>query len=159
MKNTQVVKQSVAERKELNIPFYVNSKAVLDLIERLAGKSYADSFIVKQVNAINPGMDRYTISDTTENGKSKILIEATSGVAAASAFNWYLKNRCGCYVGPITRRLNFPSNPPAVGTAHSDDSVFLYRYFLNFCTFGYTFAFLELEGMGALFRLDAAVWL
>ena len=141
MKNTQMVKQSVARKKELNIPFHVNNNAILGLIERLAGKSYADSFIIQPLNALEPGMDRFMISDTIENGKSKILIEATSGVAAASAFNWYLKNRCGCYVGPITRRLNFPANPPVVGAVHSDDSVFLYRYFLNFCTFGYTFSF------------------
>lgn len=111
--------------------------AVSGLIERIAGKKYAEKFIFSQIEPLNKGMDRYSIEDTKSK---KILIKATSGVAAACAFKWYLENRCGSYVGPLTKRLNLPENPPD-STFHSDESLCLYRYFLNYCTYGYTLVF------------------
>ncbi len=136
------VKKAAAEVKELNVPFVFNSDAVFGLIERIAGKSYRDAFELKQIGASAVGMDEYRISDT-ESGK--ILIEATGGIAAASAFKWYLENKCNSYVGPITRRLNFPKAPPKVGKAVENKSICLYRYFLNYCTYGYTLAFYNWE--------------
>ncbi len=135
-------KQIAAQTKEKNIPFILNNEAMYGLINRLAGKKYADSFLFSQIEPLHPGMDRYRVSDT-EDGK--VLIEATSGVAAANAFRWYIENRCDSYVGPLNRRLNFPAVPPEVGESHSDESIFLYRYCLNYCTFGYTFLFWDWE--------------
>ena len=133
----QTNKMLASQVKEKNIPFILNGEAVLGLIERIAGKAYADIFALEQIAPANTGMDRYSIEDTDDG---KILIKATSGVAAAIAFRWYLENRCDSYVGPLTRRLNFPKIPPKA-TRHSDESVCLYRYFLNYCTYGYTLAF------------------
>ena len=131
-----------AQTKERNIPFVLNEDALYGLIGRIAGKEYAAQFVFSKIEANAPGMDRYTISDTAEG---KILIEATSGVAAAGAFRWYLENRCDSYVGPLTKRLNFPKVPPMVGERQEGESAGLYRYFLNYCTFGYTFLFWQWE--------------
>lgn len=131
-------KNIAAQTKEKNIPFVLNEDALHGLVERIAGKTYADQIIFRQIPAEKVGMDRYRVSD---GKKGSILIEATSGVAAANAFRWYLENRCDSYVGPLNRRLNFPAQPPAVGESYSADSKCLYRYFLNYCTFGYTFLF------------------
>ncbi len=127
-----------AKTKESNIPFVLDVQALYGLVERIAGKTYADRIIFTQISAEQTGLDRYRVSD---GNKGTVLIEATSGVAAANAFRWYLENRCDSYVGPLNRRLNFPAEPPAVGETYSADSKCLYRYFLNYCTFGYTFLF------------------
>lgn len=132
------VKQNAAETKINNIPFKLDADALYGLVERIAGKTYAQSIHFRMIESEKPGMDRYVISDIS---KGMILIEATSGVAAANAFRWYIENRCDSYIGPLNRRLNFPSEPPAVGEAIVNESASLYRYFLNYCTFGYTFLF------------------
>lgn len=136
------VKNIAAKTKVTNIPFYLDEKALYGLVERIAGKTYADKLVFRQIPAKQPGMDRFTVSDSQDGN---ILIEATSGVAAANAFRWYLENRCDSYVGPLNRRLNFPAEPPAVGKTYSSDGKCLYRYFLNYCTFGYTFLFWKWE--------------
>lgn len=141
MTRQQKSKNSALLSKEKNIPFILNEEAVREMVRRIAGDAYADKLRFIQIPAKKAGMDSFRISDADDGG---ILIEATSGVAAASAFKWYLENRCGSYVGPLTRRLNFPESPPKA-TEHSDESVCLYRYFLNYCTFGYTLAFWKWE--------------
>ncbi len=137
MDSKQKNKLLAIETKEKNIPFVLNEKPLKELIERIAGKPYAEVFEFRQIEPISKGFDRFIIEDTDNN---KILISATSGVAAACAFRWYLENRCNSYVGPLTRRLNFPSVPPKA-TKHEQNSICAYRYFLNYCTFGYTLAF------------------
>lgn len=136
--NVVNVKEIAAQTKTKHIPFVLDRDALYGLVERIAGKVYAEHIVFCQIDPVKEGMDRYCISDSFDG---KIIIEATSGVAAANAFRWYLENRCDSYVGPLNRRLNFPENPPAVGETHNGDSACLYRYFLNYCTFGYTFLF------------------
>ena len=131
-------KQIATQTKERNIPFVLNEEALYGLVSRVAGVKYADSIRFSKIDAKKPGMDCFTLSDQADGS---ILIEATSGVAAANAFRWYIENRCDSYVGPLSRRLNFPQNPPAIGEAYHSDGLCLYRYFLNYCTYGYTFAF------------------
>ncbi len=137
--NLQQKNKMIATKiKEKNIPYKLDENAVKALIERIAGKKYADIFTFIAIEPLNKGMDRYIIEDTADN---KICIRSTSGVAAACAFKWYIENRCDSYVGPLTRRLNFPEKPPKIGETKADESICLYRYFLNYCTYGYTLAF------------------
>lgn len=136
--NSEEVKSIAAQTKIKNIPFSLDHQALYGLVQRIAGDNYAGHIRFEIVDPIEPGMDRYCISDTPDG---KILIQATSGVAAANAFRWYLENRCDSYVGPLNRRLNFPAQPPAVGETYASEGKCLYRYFLNYCTFGYTFLF------------------
>lgn len=129
-----------ADAKERNLPFLLDEETILQLIKRVAGEKYADHFIIRKIEANTTGMDRYRLSNL--NGKA--LIEATSGVAAAVAFRYYLEHCCHSYVGPLTRRLDLPSDPCPVSD-YADESVCLYRYFLNYCTFGYTLVFWKWE--------------
>lgn len=132
------VKEQAAQTKIQNIPFVLHERALYGLVERIAGKHYADSIMFSKIDPVKPGLDRFILTDLPGG---KIMIQATSGVAAANAFRWYLENRCDSYVGPLNRRLNFPENPPAIGECFQSESACLYRYFLNYCTFGYTFLF------------------
>lgn len=129
--------------KDANIPCGVQPQAVLGLIQRLAGETYAQRFRIEELAAARCGQDRFRIEDAPDG--QCIRIAATSGVAAAAAFNWYLQNRCRSYIGPLTKRMELPATPPAVGTPYEGNSPFLYRYFLNYCTFGYTFSFWKWE--------------
>ena len=138
MKETLKNKQIAARTKQEKIPFVLNEQALYGLVSRVAGKNYAEKIYFQKIDPVQTGMDRYSICD---GGDGKILISATSGVAAACAFRWYIENRCDSYVGPLNKRLNFPAVPPMVGERYSSDSICLYRYFLNYCTFGYTFVF------------------
>lgn len=135
-------KEIAAQVKEKNVPFVLDAQAVLGLITRIAGKEYADKFEIVSIEPLQTGLDRYRLSDLPDG---KILLEATSGVAAAGAFRWYLENRCNSYVGPLSRRLDFPQNPPKIGEAYTSNSICLYRYCLNYCTYGYTFPFWDWE--------------
>lgn len=131
-------RQTAAETKEKNVPFVMDTAALYGLVLRIAGKRYADAIQFQKVEPVQLGMDRFAVSDLPGG---RLLIEATSGVAAANGFRWYLENYCDSYVGPLNRRLNFPENPPAVGEKYTSEGACLYRYFLNYCTFGYTFLF------------------
>ncbi len=141
------VRIAAAKTKETNIPFVLHADVVQGLISRLAGEAYADRFAIEPLEAAQPGLDRYRLEDIPGGDAQghTIRLSATSGVAAAAAFRWYLENRCDSYIGPLTRRMNLPAEPPAVGGVHEDGSRFLYRYFLNYCTFGYTLCFWKWE--------------
>ena len=131
-----------AQMKRENIEPRLDSSSVLALVERVTGNPrYAQVLSVEQIKGEQVGMDVYEIFDQGEG----ICIRATSGTAACAAFNWYLQERCGCFVGPLTKRLCLPERPPKVGGHRRVASPFLYRYFFNYCTFGYTTAFWKWE--------------
>ena len=126
--------------KKENIPFYLDEKAFYDFIARLTNKKYADKFIIRQISS-ESGMDEYRLFDEGD----KIVIEATSGSAAGVAFNYYLKNICCVYRGMITDSGELPEIPPKVEKRVERKSLYHYRYFLNYCTFGYSFTYFAWE--------------
>ncbi len=139
--NPTEIRECAAFRKQENYPFRFQPQAILDLIGRIFGQTYAERFELRCMDGA-AGMDGFRLSDIDQGN---IRLEATSGVAAAAGIRWYLHNRCGSYIGPITRRLNIPQTPPGIGKTQEGRSPFLYRYFFNYCTFGYTCAFWDWE--------------
>ncbi len=132
----------IAEKKKKNLGNTLVEEEILNLIERVTeSKTYREKFIVRQISEEKTGMDAYRLYD---EGK-KIIIEATSGVAACVAFNTYLKEICKCFFGPITKNMKLPDNPPKVGRVIEHKSVFLYRYFMNYVTYSYTCLYYKWE--------------
>ncbi len=139
MSNLNNVQRLALQRKNANYPKGINIEAVYGLIERVFGKAYVERFVIEQ--RLSDGFDCYRLEDVTVDGKPKIRLSASSGTAAAAPLRWYLQERCDSYIGPLTRRLNLPTEPPKIGEPIQNESPFLYRYFLNYCTFSYSLAF------------------
>lgn len=137
--DTIAIKQEAARTKIHNLPAHLDPDAVKGLIARVAGQSYAAVFEVIPYEGEDDGVDAYRVSDCD----GRLVIQATSGVAAAVAFNRYLQERCDAYIGPLTERLRLPVTPPPVGEPLAARSRFYYRYLFNYCTFGYTYAFTD----------------
>lgn len=139
MSVTQLLEET-GKIKRQNIPFVLDTNEFYELVRRVTNDVYAEYVTVQQI-PYSEGMDEYEISD----GMRGIVIKATSGVAAASGFNHYLKYYCGYTVGALFRVGNLPEVPPAVGTTIHKKTPFHYRYLYNYCTFGYTYAFYDWE--------------
>ena len=129
------IQQREIDIKKTNFPATTNLDEVYALIERVTNKTYADAVLLELYEG--DGFDAFEVSDK----EGKILIRGTSGVALASAFNTYLKERCGYSIGILTTSGKLPATPPAVGETITKKSKFLYRYFFNYCTFSYTYSF------------------
>ncbi len=121
--------------KQMNFPSATDLSEVYSLIERVTNKTYANAVCLELCEG--DGFDSFTVCDKD----GKIKISATSGVALASGFNAYLKERCGYSIGVLSTSGTLPEVPPMVGEPIARKSKFLYRYFFNYCTFSYTYAF------------------
>lgn len=130
--------EKIAGKKIRNTSNIIDEKEMYALIQRVTGsKVYADKFVFKSLAYNSDGADRYEMYDDGD----KIVIEATCGVAAAVAFNYYLREYCNSYFGPINENINLPDVPPELGKSIKNNSVFLFRYFMNYCTFGFTYLY------------------
>ena len=128
--------ENIIKRKKQNVPDNLNIDALHNLILRVTGKEeYADKFCFVKSDADE--MDYYRMYDK----ENKIMVEAPNTLSAAVAFNYYLKNKCNCYFGVINTNMILPDVPPDMGESHMQKSKFLYRYFMNYCTFAYTLLF------------------
>lgn len=129
------ISQPVIDTKQTDMPAVTNLDEVYALIKRVTNQTYADA--VSLALCDGDGFDAFEVCDN--NGK--ILIKGTSGVALAAGFNAYLKDRCGYSIGALSTCGTLPAVPPTVGEPIVKKSEFLYRYFFNYCTFSYTYAF------------------
>ena len=66
-----------------------------------------------------------------------VQISATTGVAAAAGFNYYLKYFCNCHVSWEASQLNLPEELPDVNITVTLNDKF--RYYQNVCTTSYSF--------------------
>ncbi|CAF1422691.1 unnamed protein product, partial [Rotaria sordida] len=123
-------------------PIVSSSKAISDLISRVLDDAPAANLFqvsIKANLAIN-GKDVFELSNGSTSGS--ILISASTGVAAAWAFNYYLKyivNSSVYWSGKNIRISNstlFPIAKPIRIIAND-----LYRWYGNPCTFSYSAAF------------------
>lgn len=104
------------------------------LIERwLPGRS--SGFIIEEDNA-GPGTDHFTL----QSYAGKIKITGNSPLAVASGFNYYLKHYCHLDISIQGNDITPPEVFPPVKEKVVRQTPFAIRYFLNYCTFGYTMA-------------------
>jgi len=106
------------------------------LTERLI-PSHASCFEFRQLSD-SLGIDRYTV----ESKDDKIIISGNNANAMATGLNFYLKRFCNTTVSwyaeiPVELPDSLPSIPAKLqAKARVSD-----RFFLNYCTFGYTMPF------------------
>ncbi len=81
---------------------------------------------------------------TSRNGK--IVIRASNASSAAVGLNWYLKYYCHRSISHIGDNMSPVKPLPLVLRTERHVAQFRYRYYLNYCTFSYTFAFTDWKG-------------
>lgn len=109
-----------------------STRAAYALIKRVIpshAKYFEVAFIPKQ-NA----KDVFEV----ESRKGKIVLRGSTGVAVASALNYYLKNYTHCDISWNGTNLNLPAQLPMVKAKVHKNTPYRYRYDLNYCTFNYT---------------------
>ena len=76
----------------------------------------------------------------------KVVIKGTGGLAVAKGFGWYLNNYCHTKVSWYKDDLvSLPEVLPVVDTVVTQECRFEKRFFLNYCTFGYTMLWWQWE--------------
>ena len=120
---------------------YANQKVIKEisnLVGRVIGKQYVNSFEFKLRDSLQEGKDIFEITDGKDG---KIVISGNNGIAMASGFNYYLKNFLYVDYNPLFEsQLKIESIVPVEKTI-SREAQFDLRYALNFCTYSYTMAF------------------
>ncbi len=102
------------------------------LAQRLLGPR-ADAF---RFEAIPPDQGHDVFELETVAGKT--VIRGNSGVSMAMGLNWYLKQYCLRSVSLRGSNLELPDQLPEVPGVVRETSWAKYRYFLNYCCFGYS---------------------
>lgn len=118
------------------LPFLASAqntqKDAYALIKRLIPQR-ANSFVVQQTL---PKADHDVFEVESKNGK--IILRGNTGVAVASALYFYLTEYCHCQVTWNGTNLNLPAKLPRLKTRVHKQTPYLYRYYLNYCTFNYS---------------------
>ncbi|KAH3764057.1 alpha-N-acetylglucosaminidase precursor [Pelomyxa schiedti] len=122
---------------------YADITAVSDLIDRVMSRASTDSscgappaFSLSIVEADSDDVgDAFTMWSSEEG--TTVYLEATSGVALASGFHWYLKHSCNCSVSWLGDQLCLPLQSTYVAR-QTVQSPYQYGYYMNTCTLGYS---------------------
>lgn len=108
-----------------------------ELLKRLLPE-YSDRFAFEVIEPVY-GRDVFEI----ESSNGIIVIRGNNGVAMAMGLKWYLKNYCHCHVSWNGSQLNLPNPLPQIQPKVRRISWARYRYFLNYCSFGYSLAWYD----------------
>jgi alpha-N-acetylglucosaminidase len=102
----------------------------------LAGRilpQHADRFVFETLRP-DRGRDVFEI----ESRDGRTVIRGNTAVSMATGLNWYLKHYCHCHVSLRGNQLELPDQLPEVRPKLRKTSWAQYRYFLNYCCFGYS---------------------
>lgn len=129
-------------KSEQRIKARKNPRAVVDLVDRIGGKGASKKFTFILDPSINPETEVFVIGAD----RGKVLIKGTTISAITTGLGWYLN-----YHANINIAWNSLNEKTAQGGAYTDLSNIpvptsedvhecnaQYRYFLNYCTFGYS---------------------
>lgn len=142
------INQTAAAVKAANYPRELNERAVRELIDRVTVKGFSEHFLFAAIPEKNAGYDRFIL----ESKQGKIQISASNTSAASAGFYHYIKTYMGCNVSVITRHVPIGRDtaPVPIKGRLERESPFVYRYFLNYCTYSYTMAFWDWEQFESL---------
>lgn len=115
-------------------------QAANDLIKRVL-KDRSVHFTTALLPAQADGKDHFEISRA---GK-KILLRGSSGVAIASALNYYLRHIAHCDITWNGTNLQLPVKLPLPSTVIARQTPYPDRYYMNYCTFNYTMSWWDWE--------------
>ena len=93
----------------------------------------ADRFTFEPIAPVS-GRDVFEI----EGRDGKVTIRGNNGVAMGAGLNWYLRHYCHCQIWWDGVRPSVPDVLPNVQPKVRQVSWARYRYFLNYCCFGYS---------------------
>ena len=130
------------DRKPLRWPGRTDAAApaaARGLVERLLPR-HADRFEFEVLPA-EQGRDVFEI----ESRGAQVLIRGNTAGSMATGLNWYLNHYCHCHVSLHGRQLDLPDVLPTVTTKVRRVSWARYRYFLNYCCFGYSLPWWDWE--------------
>ncbi len=111
----------------------IDLPAVRALIARVV-PGQSGNFIAEAIPD-SAGLDVFEV----ESRGDRIVLRGSSGVAIASALNWYLEHVAGVTVANPLRPLNLGRLPPVTSRVRIS-TPYRYRYFFNYCTFSYSMA-------------------
>ena len=117
----------VAQAAKAQVP---PEQAARDLVRRVLP---ANAFLV-EIIAADQGRDVFEI----ESSGDKLVLRGNNGVAVGSALNWYLKYYCHCHYSLKSQQMRLPKPLPQVQPKIRRVSQDRWRYFLNYCCFGYS---------------------
>ena len=101
---------------------------------RVRAALHADAFIVETISQQN-GKDVFEI----ESRNGKIVLRGNNGVSIAVAFNWYLRYTTKTnYDWQATGPLQIKGDLPLPTGSTRQSCTAKERFFLNYCTYGYT---------------------
>ncbi|MCF8715527.1 alpha-N-acetylglucosaminidase [Joostella atrarenae] len=109
-----------------------NEKAVYALAKRLLPERNSE-FIFKEIKT--DGDKDYFEIITSEDF---VTIKGNSAVAMSSGLDWYLSKYCNSQVSLNYNQIELPNTLPKIVGSVKIETPFEYRYFFNYCTYGYT---------------------
>ena len=118
----------------------LKERDLYQFIERIVPGRSAQ-FVIGELKGVG---DREMFEVSGKDGK--IVIKGTGGLAVAKGFGWYLNNYCHTKVSWYKDDLvSLPEVLPVVDTVVTQECRFEKRFFLNYCTFGYTMLWWQWE--------------
>jgi alpha-N-acetylglucosaminidase len=126
-----IVSFSIADASRGGVPIPAGHP-VWQLLARTVPQ-HQQSFLLETIPKVN---DQDVFAIDTRNGK--IVLAGSNGVSICSALNWYLKYFCHCDISWSGVQINLPNPLPHARVQRV--SPFRYRYFFNYCCFGYSLA-------------------
>lgn len=112
----------------------VSTEAATALARRILGEQ-CDRIRFQDVSRNKADAEFFTVEDS-DGG---ILVSGTGAPAMAMGLNWYLRYRCKVDVSWYSHDpVRLPSSLPVVGEPFTSEARVANRFFLNYCTFGYT---------------------
>jgi len=109
-------------------------KATMGLLNRLLPTYQQRDVFEFKIIPQDEGKDVFEI----ETLKGRVIIRGNNSVSQAMGLNWYLKHYCHCHVSWCGNQLKLPDPLPEVKEKVRCTAWAKYRYFLNYCCFGYS---------------------